>query len=53
MVSKIRTVAFRGIDVLDIDVEVQIANGLPAFNIVEYIILEQIENAIDKTFNSR
>lgn len=34
MVSKIRTVAFRGIDVLDIDVEVQIANGLPAFNIV-------------------
>jgi magnesium chelatase family protein len=34
MVSKIRTVAFRGIDVLDIDVEVQIANGLPAFTIV-------------------
>lgn len=34
MVAKIRTVAFRGIDVLDIDVEVQIANGLPAFNIV-------------------
>lgn len=34
MVSKIRTVAFRGIDVLDIDVEVQIAGGLPAFNIV-------------------
>lgn len=34
MVSKIRTVAFRGIDVLDIDVEVQLANGLPAFNIV-------------------
>jgi magnesium chelatase family protein len=34
MVAKIRTVAFRGIDVLDIDVEVQIAGGLPAFNIV-------------------
>lgn len=34
MVAKIRTVAFRGIDVLDIDVEVQLANGLPAFNIV-------------------
>lgn len=34
MVAKVRTVAFRGIDVLDIDVEVQIANGLPAFNIV-------------------
>lgn len=39
MVAKIRTVAFRGIDVLDIDVEVQIANGLPAFNIVECIKL--------------
>jgi magnesium chelatase family protein len=34
MVAKIRTVAFRGIDVLDIDVEVQIANGLPSFTIV-------------------
>lgn len=34
MVAKISTVAFRGIDVLDIDVEVQIAGGLPAFNIV-------------------
>lgn len=34
MVSRIRTVAFRGIDVLDIDVEVQLANGLPAITIV-------------------
>ncbi len=34
MVAKVRTVAFRGIDVLDIDVEVQIASGLPAFTIV-------------------
>jgi len=34
LVSRIRTVAFRGIDVLDIDVEVQIASGLPAFTIV-------------------
>ena len=34
MVAKIHTVAFRGIDVLDIDVEVQIANGMPAFTIV-------------------
>lgn len=34
MVAKIRTVAFRGIDVLDIDVEVQIAGGLPAFSVV-------------------
>jgi magnesium chelatase family protein len=33
MVSRIRTVAFMGIDVLDIDVEVQLANGLPAFKI--------------------
>ncbi|HOO51039.1 MAG TPA: hypothetical protein PLK94_07115 [Alphaproteobacteria bacterium] len=36
MVARIRTVAFRGIDVLDIDVEVQIASGLPAFTIAGY-----------------
>src|ERR1700742_738453 len=34
MVARVRTVAFQGIDVLPIDVEVQIANGLPAFNVV-------------------
>jgi magnesium chelatase family protein len=34
MVARIRTVAFRGIDVLDIDVEVQLAGGLPAFSVV-------------------
>ncbi len=34
MVARTRTVAFSGIDVLDIDVQVQIANGLPAFTIV-------------------
>ncbi len=34
MVSRIRTVSFQGIDVLDIDVEVQLASGLPAFTIV-------------------
>jgi magnesium chelatase family protein len=34
LVSRIRTVSFQGIDVLDIDVEVQLASGLPAFTIV-------------------
>lgn len=34
MVSKVQTVAFQGIDVLSIDVEVQIASGLPAFTLV-------------------
>lgn len=34
MVAKISTVAFQGIDVRPIDVEVQIANGLPSFAIV-------------------
>ena len=34
MVSELHTVAFKGIDVLDITVEVQIASGLPAFTIV-------------------
>lgn len=34
MVARIQTVAFQGIDVLDIDTQVQLSNGLPAFNIV-------------------
>lgn len=34
MVSKARTVAFKGIDVINIDVQVQIAGGLPSFQIV-------------------
>ena len=34
MVARVNTVAFRGIDVLDDDVQVQMASGLPAFTIV-------------------
>ncbi|MHA1537464.1 MAG: YifB family Mg chelatase-like AAA ATPase [Alphaproteobacteria bacterium] len=34
MVARVNTVAFQGIDVLDIDVQVQMASGLPAFTIV-------------------
>ena len=34
MTARINTVAFQGIDVIDIDVQVQIATGLPAFTIV-------------------
>ena len=34
MVACVHTVAFQGIDVLDIEVQVQIASGLPAFAIV-------------------
>lgn len=34
MVQRVRTTAFQGVDVLDIDVEVQLSQGLPAFNIV-------------------
>ncbi len=34
MVSRIKTVAFQGIEVLDIDVQVQILGGLPNFNLV-------------------
>ena len=34
MVARVHTVAFRGIDVLDIDVQVQLAAGMPAFTIV-------------------
>jgi len=34
MTARIRTVAFQGIDVMPVDVQVQIANGLPAFTVV-------------------
>lgn len=34
MVARINTIAFQGIDVLDVDVQVQMASGLPAFTIV-------------------
>ena len=34
MVARVNTVAFQGIDVQPVDVQVSIANGLPAFNIV-------------------
>ena len=34
MVAHVETVAFQGIDVLAVDVQVQLASGLPAFTIV-------------------
>ncbi len=34
MVARIATVAFQGFDVLDVDVQVQMASGLPAFSVV-------------------
>ena len=34
MVAHVNTVAFRGIDVVDVDVQVQMSAGLPAFTIV-------------------
>jgi magnesium chelatase family protein len=34
MVATIRTVAFEGLDVLDIEVQVQLTSGLPAFQVV-------------------
>jgi magnesium chelatase family protein len=33
-VMRVRTVAFQGLDVKDVDVQVQISNGLPAFTVV-------------------
>src|SRR5882672_9915786 len=34
MVARVRTVAFSGVEVIDVDTQVTIASGLPAFNIV-------------------
>jgi len=37
MAARINTIAFSGVSVQTISVEVQISNGLPAFTIVGYI----------------
>ena len=34
MTATINTIAFQGVDVRPVDVQVQISNGLPAFTIV-------------------
>ena len=34
MTARVGSVAFAGIEVLDVDVQVQMASGLPAFTIV-------------------
>ena len=34
MVARVGTVAFQGVEVLDVDVQVQVARGMPAFRIV-------------------
>src|SRR5260221_12356972 len=34
MVARVRTIAFQGIDVLPVDVQVQVGGGLPAFTVV-------------------
>jgi len=34
MVARVRTVAFHGVEVVDVDTQVTIASGLPAFNVV-------------------
>lgn len=41
MVARINTVAFHGVDVQNVDVQVQISNGLPAFTIAGPINLRQ------------
>ena len=37
MVQRVGTVAFQGIDAVAVDVQVQVAPGLPAFKLVETI----------------
>src|ERR1700739_532348 len=34
MVGKVRTVAFHGVEVIEVETQVTIASGLPAFNVV-------------------
>ena len=34
MQARINTIAFSGLEVLDVDLQVQVTSGMPAFNIV-------------------
>ncbi|MCK9993382.1 MAG: hypothetical protein Dbin4_01902, partial [Alphaproteobacteria bacterium] len=34
MIARVYTVAFEGVDTREVDVQVQIASGLPAFTVV-------------------
>lgn len=34
MLAKINTVTFNGLDILDVDLQIQISSGLPAFTLV-------------------
>ncbi len=34
MVARVKTVAFAGLEVIDVDVQVDVASGLPAFTVV-------------------
>ena len=34
MVARVRTVAFHGVEVIDVETQVSIASGLPAFTVV-------------------
>lgn len=36
MVAHVSTVAFQGVDVVEVDVQVQMGPGLPAFTIVRF-----------------
>lgn len=38
MISTVNTLTFKGLDIIDVQVQVHMANGLPAFNIVGYRI---------------
>ena len=34
MLARINTITFNGLEILDVDLQIQVASGLPAFNIV-------------------
>ena len=51
-IARVRTVAFLGLDVAEVDVEVQLASGLPSFTIVglpDKAVAESRERARGRT----
>ena len=52
MVAKVRTVAFHGVEVIEVETQVTITSGLPAFNVVVLPLPADLEEEV-KIVNKR
>ena len=57
MLARVNTIAFNGLNTLDVDLQLQITSGLPAFNIVglpdKTIAESRLNNKLEKNESCR